>query len=71
MGKENNNILFFLSFCIEQYKMHKGLSGCDAIKLFDQYGITDHLAKNYDVLHTQSSQWMMQEIDEIINSKKR
>lgn len=71
MGKEESDILYFLSFCIEQYKMHKGLSGSETMKLFDNYGITDYLAKNYDVLHTQSAQWMMQEIDGIIKSKKQ
>ena len=71
MGKEDSDILFFLSFCIEQYKVHKGLSGSETMKLFDDYGITDYLVNNYDVLHTQGAQWIMQDIDEIIKSKNR
>ena len=50
--------------------MHKGLSGSETIKLFDQNGVTDYLAENFDVLHTQGAQWLMQEIDEYIGSKE-
>ena len=71
MGKEDQNILYFLSFCIEQYKMYKGLSGSETMKLFDDCGITDYLVKNYDVLQTQGAQWIVQEIDEIIKRKKQ
>lgn len=71
MKKEDSDLLFFISFCIEQDKMHQGLSGSEAMKLFDHYGITEYLTKHYDVLHTQSAQWMMQEIDGIIKQKKK
>lgn len=71
MGKEDESILYFLSFCIEQYKMYKGSSGGETMKLFDDYGITEYLVRNYDVLHTQGAQWIVQEIDEIIKRKKR
>ena len=50
--------------------MHKGLSGSETIKLFDQKGVTSYLADHFDVLHTQSAQWLMQEIDEYIGSKE-
>ena len=41
MGKEGSDILYFVSFCLEQYKMQKGLSGSEALKLFDKNGVTD------------------------------
>lgn len=66
MDKRDADILYFVSFCIEQYKMHKGLSGSETIKLFDQKGVTSYLADHFDVLHTQSAQWLMQEIDDYI-----
>ncbi len=70
MDKRDANVVYFVSFCIEQYKMHKGLSGGEVMKLFDQNGVTDYLAENFDVLHTQGAQWLMQEIDEYIGSKE-
>jgi hypothetical protein len=51
--------------------MHKGLSGSEIIKLFDQNGVTDYLASHFDILHTQGSQWLMQEIDDYIKNKQR
>ena len=49
--------------------MEKGLSGSEALELFDKNGVTEYLAKHYDVLHTQGASWLMQDIDEYI--KKR
>ena len=36
MEKKNADVLYFISYCIEQYKMHKGVSGSDAIELFEK-----------------------------------
>ena len=69
MDKRDADILYFVSFCIEQYKMHKGISGSETIKLFDQKGVTSYLADNFDILHTQSAQWLMQEIDEYVKNE--
>ena len=70
MGKKGTDILYFVSFCLEQYKMQKGLSGSETLKLFDKNGITDYLAKHYDVLHTQGAAWLMNDIDEHIKDRK-
>ena len=40
------------------------------MKLFDQNGVTDYLVENFDVLHTQGAQWLMQEIDDYIKNKQ-
>lgn len=68
MGKRETDISYFVAFCLEQYKMKKGLSGSETLKLFDKYGVTDYLAKHYDVLHTQGAAWLMHDIDEHIKS---
>ena len=69
MDKRDTDILYFVSFCIEQYKMHKGLSGSETIMLFDKNGVIEFLSNHFDVLHTQSAQWLMQEIDDYIKNK--
>ena len=71
MDKRDTDILYFVSFCIEQFKMYKGLSGSETMKLFDQNGVTDYLANHFDVLHTQGAQWLVQEIDEFIKDKQQ
>ncbi len=67
--KEIDNISYFVSFCIEQYKIHTGEPGQAVAERFFAEGVADYLANNYEVLHTQSRQWLMEEIDELIKQK--
>lgn len=70
MTKELNDITYFISFCIEQYKMKQNLSGGEVFSLFDKYGVTDFLIQNYSILHSQSHQWIIEEIDGFINNRR-
>lgn len=65
------DIAYFVAFCIEQYKVYSHTDGADVAELFDRYGVIAYLHDNFDVLHTQSSQWLMQEIDEYVKRKKK
>lgn len=51
-------------------KIIKEFSGEEAARILDENGILDHLAEYYDVLHTQSAQWLVKEMDDIIAGKK-
>ena len=66
MSKKQQDIAYFLSFCTEQYKNEKHLSGSDAMDVMSKYGVLDYLAKHYEMLHTQGRQWLMEDIDEFI-----
>ena len=57
---------YFLAFCIEQYKVAKGLDGAAVSRLFAERGVDSYLLANYEVLHTQSHQWLVEEIDEYL-----
>ena len=70
MDKRNLDIAYFLSFCIEQYKTEKGISGADAVQVLKLYGVLEYLAEHFDVLHTQSEQWLLADIDEFIHIRK-
>lgn len=70
MNKRNLDIAYFLSFCIEQYKKEKNVSGADAVQTLKQYGVLEYLAEHFDVLHTQSKQWLLADIDEFIHIRK-
>ena len=63
MSKQENDRLYFVSFCIEQYKQHAGISGEQAAELLFRSGIAEYLNDHFEVLHTQSRQWLMEEID--------
>ena len=70
MSKEQHDKTMFVSFCIEEYKTAKGLTGPETIDLFAKYGVTDYLYDCYNPLHTQGREWLMAEIDEFINIRK-
>lgn len=70
MDKDYKDQAYFISFCIEQYKNEKGLTGEEAMQLFNKYNVLDYLYEHFDVLHTQSRQWLLADIDEYINIRK-
>lgn len=61
---------YFLTFCIEHYKHLKNLEGFEVKELFDNTGVTEYLIQNYEVLHTQSKQWILDEIENFIRTRK-
>lgn len=71
MEKRQQNISYFVSFCVEQYKHAKKLTGSEAMLRLDRYGVLDYLAENYDILHTQSHQWILEDIDEFIHIRQK
>ena len=52
----SNEISYFISFCIEQYKQRHHLLGEQAMLELDKYGVLEYLEEFYEVLHTQSAQ---------------
>ena len=71
MNSEQQAKAVFVSFCIEQYAKAKDMPTEDVVKLFEQYGIAEHFCEFYDVLHTQGHQWLIEEIDKMINDRKK
>ena len=69
--KKQQDIAYFLSFCIEQYKNEKHLSSADAIDVLGKHGVLDYLAEHYEMLHTQSRQWLMEDIEEYIALRRK
>ena len=70
MVKKELDIAYFISFCIEQYKVHISANGNEVMDLFDKYGVTEYLSYNFEILHTQSRQRLLEEIDDFIQQKK-
>lgn len=71
MNKKNQDITYFISFCIEQYKNTKKLEGNYVMTIFDKYGVLEYLNNHFEILHTQSWQWLIEEIDEFIELRKK
>lgn len=71
MERRIHDISYFLSFCIEQYKNTKGLEGTEVIELFDHYGVLEYLTEHFEILHTQNHRWILEDIDEFIEQRKK
>ena len=71
MDKKKQDVAYFLSFCIEQYMNAKGLSRDEAMALLSERGVLDYLAEHFEILHTQSRQWIIEEIDEYIKERNK
>lgn len=70
MSKKDKDIALFVAFCIEEYGAAKGMNGEQVFDLFSQYNVTEYLSKYFEPLHTQSRQWLIEEIDEFIGIRK-
>ena len=71
MNKNLKDITYFISFCIEQYMNAKGIDEEEVIATFSEYGVFDYLYDYFEVLHTQSRQWIVADIEEFINDRKK
>ena len=43
---------------------------CRVLDTFTKYGVLDYLNNHFEILHTQSRQWVLEDIDEYINTRK-
>lgn len=46
------------------------MDGADVASLFFENGVAEYLMDNFEALHTQSWQWMMEEIDNYIKNNQ-
>jgi hypothetical protein len=65
-----NKIEEFQLFCLENYKTEKNISGKQALDEFKRFGVFEFLESGYEVLHTQSLNYINSEIEQFITSSK-
>lgn len=61
----------FYTYTLEKYALAKGLTGLQAMALLKRYGADDFLLGHYDLLHTQGTGYVIDEIDRFIQRRKR
>jgi len=61
----------FYTYCLEKYALAKGITGLQALALFKRYEADDYLIDHYDLLHTQGTGYVIDEIDRYIQRRKR
>lgn len=66
---EDEKIIEFVSFCIENYKVKRDMKGKDVANLFSQSGAIDFLIESYDLLHTQGKDYILSEIQLFLENR--
>ena len=61
----------FYTYTLEKYALAKGLTGLQALALLKRYGVDNFLLDHYDLLHTQGTGYVIDEIDRVIQRRKR
>lgn len=65
----NQNIDFTV-FCLESYKHAHHLSGKAALQTFNDYKVFDYIQSFYDVLHSTGQDYIVEDIDIYIKSRR-
>jgi hypothetical protein len=68
---DNEKILEFIVFCIEEYKNAKNLQGEEVYRLFNEKGVLNFLNENFSLLHTFGKEYVLDTIDEFIKTRTR
>ena len=67
----NKSELQFLVFSIEQYRLYYNLTSAEVLSLFIRYGVDKFLRDNFEVLHSQSEEYIIEEISRYLKNRKR
>lgn len=62
--------LQFLVFCVEAYARQNGLSSLQAYSLFKTKGLITFLKNNFEVLHTQGGDYILEEVKLYLKRRK-
>mgnify|MGYP000309457663 CR=1 FL=1 len=60
----------FTVFCLESYKHAHHLTGKVALQVFIENKVFDYIESFYDVLHSTGQDYIVEDIDVYINSRK-
>lgn len=60
----------FQLFCLENYKIANNKKGNEALADFRKHNVFNFLELGYEVLHTQSKNYIISEINGYISNKK-
>lgn len=67
---DESKVLLFKMFCIEGYREAKKKSAEEILLLFSNHGVLEFLNDNFEMLHTQDTEYILDTITTYINKKK-
>lgn len=62
LNKEEQ-LIEFIAFCIENFKVKHGMKGNVVANLFKESQALNFLKEGYEILHTQGKEYIIQEIE--------
>lgn len=60
----------FYTYCLENYAIRRGISGMQAWVCFKETGADDFVVNNFDLLHTQGMDYILDEIQRFIDKRR-
>lgn len=67
----SNEAFEFFVYTLEKYAISKNMGGLQAMALFREYGADEFLLKHYDLLHTQGTGYVIDEVQRFIDRRKK
>ena len=61
----------FYTYCLENYAIRNQMSGMRAWVIFKESSADEYVIDNYDLLHTQGLEYVLDDIQRFINRRKR
>lgn len=61
----------FFTYTLEKYAISKRIGGLQALAIFKEYGVDTFLFSHYDLLHTQGTGYVIDEIQRYIDRRKK
>ncbi len=66
----SNNVVVFLTFCMENYAKKHNMTSLEVYALFRRYHVDVYLVNGFDMLHTQGEDSIIQDIEIFIRNRK-
>jgi hypothetical protein len=67
---KKKGLVTFLMFCVDGYAEHRGISERNSFDTIFDSGALDYLIRFYDILHTQSGDFIIEDVADYINKAK-
>ena len=64
-------VVEFYTYCLENYATNMHISGMQAWVRFKEMKVDDYIIQNYDLLHTQGIDYILDDIGRFINRRKK
>ncbi len=66
-----SEVLQFYTYCLENYSKYNRIEGINTWALFKETGADDYVIDNYDLLHTQGTEYVLDDIKQFIKKRKK